>query len=244
MTKRFAYGRNMDVEPSFAVIGHLIGVPARANMLSALMDGRALTATELAFHAGVTPQTASSHLAKLTDAKMVVVEQQGRHRYYRLANSAVADALEPLSGLVAHRPLPQRHPTKELKRLRDSRLCYDHLAGRLGVSLADALIGREAIVAEGRDFIVTEAGNALLSDLEVDVAAVRAKRRVFARQCLDWSERRPHLGGALGAALAEQFLKRRWISRERQGRRVWVTKIGKPKIAEILPEMDLEALAA
>ena len=231
----------MDVEPSFAVIGHLIGVPARANMLSALLDGRALTATELAFHAGVTPQTASSHLSKLTDAKLIVAEQQGRHRYYRLAGPAVADALEPLSGLVAHRPLPQRHPTKELKRLRDSRLCYDHLAGRLGVSVADALIGREAIVPEGRDFRVTPSGQRLLSEIGIDVEAVRAKRRVFARRCIDWSERRPHLGGALGAAVAEQLLKRRWIARERQGRRIWVTKSGRPALAERFPEIALDA---
>ena len=234
----------MDVQPSFAIIGHLIGVPARANMLSALLDGRALTATELAFHAGVSPQTASSHLAKLADAKLIAAERQGRHRYYRLAGPAVADALEPLSGLVAHRPLPQRSPSKELKRLRDSRLCYDHLAGRLGVALADSLIRQQAIEAEGRDFRVTPAGERLLTELGVEVAAVRAKRRVFARRCLDWSERRPHLGGALGAAIAGQLLKRRWIARERQGRRVWITKAGRPELAARFPELAAETLSA
>ena len=234
----------MDVEPSFAVIGHLIGVPARANMLSALLDGRALTATELAFHAGVTPQTASSHLAKLSDAKLIVAHQQGRHRYYKLAGPAVADALEPLSGLVAHRPLPQRHPSKELKRLRDSRLCYDHLAGRLGVALADSLIRQAAIAPEGSDFRVTAAGESLLAGLGIELEGLRAKRRAFARQCLDWSERRPHVGGALGAAIAEQLLKRKWIARERRGRRVWVTKAGRPEIAARFPDIALDEIAA
>lgn len=225
------------------MIGHLIGVPARARILQNLMDGRALTATELAFHAGVSPQTASSHLAKLTDAKLIVPLQQGRHRYYRLAGPAVADALEPLTQLVAHKPVPQRKPSKELARLRSGRLCYDHLAGGLGVALADSLRGRGAIAPEGRDFRVTEAGAALLAELEIDLQALRATRRVFARQCLDWSERRPHVGGVLGAALAERFLKRGWIARERQGRRVWVTKAGRPALARLFPEIE-EALPA
>ena len=208
------------------------------------MDGRALTATELAFHAGVTPQTASSHLAKLLDARLLAVVQQGRHRYYKLAGPTVADALEPLTGLVANRPLPQRSPSKELKRLRDARLCYDHLAGGLGVAVTDALLARAALIPQGRDFRVTPTGEALLAELGVDLAAVRAKRRVFARQCLDWSERRPHLGGALGAALAERFLKQGWIARERQGRRVWITRKGAPEIAARFPEIALEEEAA
>ncbi len=234
----------MDVEPSFAVIGHLIGVPARARILQSLMDGRALTATELAFHAGVTPQTASSHLAKLADAKLIVSLQQGRHRYYKLAGPAVAEALEPLTNLVAHKPVPQRKPSKELARLRHGRLCYDHLAGGLGVAVADSLVERGAILPDGKDFKVSQAGAGFFRSLEIDVDALRGGRRVFARQCLDWSERRPHLGGVLGAALAGRFLKRGWISRERKGRRVWVTKTGRPAIAALLPEIDEAALAA
>ena len=234
----------MDVEPSFAVIGHLIGVPARARILQSLMDGRALTATELAFHAGVSPQTASSHLAKLADAKLIVSLQQGRHRYYRLAGPAVAEALEPLANLVANKPVPQRAPSKELARLRHGRLCYDHLAGALGVAVTDCLTGRGAIEPETRDFLVTESGEAFFVSLEIDLDSLRSGRRVFARQCLDWSERRPHLGGVLGAALAERFLKRGWIARERKGRRVWVTKNGRGAIAELLPEIDETVLAA
>ena len=234
----------MDVEPSIAVIGHLIGVPARARILQTLMDGRALTATELAYHAGVSPQTASSHLAKLADAKLIVSLQQGRHRYYKLAGPSVAEALEPLTNLVAHRPVPQRKPSKELERLRSGRLCYDHLAGGLGVALADSLIGRGAIEPNGRDFRVTEAGEELLAALDVDLTALRASRRIFARQCLDWSERRPHVGGALGAAIAASMIKRGWLGRERKGRRVWVTKAGRPEIAKLFPEIDAEILAA
>lgn len=234
----------MDVEPSFALIGHLIGVPARARILQNLMDGRALTATELAYHAGVSPQTASSHLAKLADAKLIVSLQQGRHRYYRLAGPAVAEALEPLANLIAHKPVPQRKPSKELTRLRHGRLCYDHLAGRLGVALADCLLGRGALEPEGPDFAVTDDGAALFASLDIDLATLSGTRRVFARQCLDWSERRPHLGGVLGAALAERFLRRGWIARERKGRRVWVTKAGRPALAKLFPEIDETALAA
>ena len=199
---------------------------------------------ELAYHAGVSPQTASSHLAKLADAKLITSLQQGRHRYYRLAGPAVAEALEPLSNLIAHKPVPQRKPSKELTRLRRGRLCYDHLAGALGVAVADSLIGRSALAPEGRDFRVTPSGEELLASLEIDLAALRNSRRVFARQCLDWSERRPHVGGALGAAVAERFLKRGWIARERKGRRVWVTKAGRPALATLFPEIDAALLAA
>lgn len=229
----------MDVEPSIAGIGALIGNPARASILSALMDGRALTATELAFHAGVSPQTTSSHLAKLTDAKLLAVESQGRHRYYRLADRRVAEALEPLTAIVAHRPVPQRKPSKELLRLRDSRLCYDHLAGRLGVALADAMLAADYLRREDRDFRITDAGAAFFAKAGLDLEAIRKQRRATARVCLDWSERRPHVGGALGAALATRCLKLKWIARDRQGRRVRLTPAGKRGLAELLPNLSL-----
>ncbi|MCG8355456.1 MAG: winged helix-turn-helix domain-containing protein, partial [Kiloniellales bacterium] len=207
----------MDVEPSIAIIGHLIGVPARANILSALMDGRALTATELSYRAGVSPQTTSSHLAKLVDAELLAAFQQGRHRYYKLAGPQIAEALEPLTAIVAHKPVPKRGQPSTPEDLRPARLCYDHLAGRLGVALADALQAGDYLVPDKRDFVVSEAGETFFLELGIDMAALRKQRRLFARQCIDWSERRPHLGGALGAALAARFLKRRWISRQPQG---------------------------
>ncbi len=244
MRLRFAYDRNMDVEPSIAIIGHLIGVPARANILSALMDGRALTATELSYHAGVSPQTTSSHLAKLLDARLLVAVQQGRHRYYKLTGPEIADALEPLTLIVAHKPVPKRGKPNTPEDLRPGRMCYDHLAGRLGVALADALQARGYLKPEKRDFLVTKAGARFMDELGLDLARLRAQRRIFCRQCIDWSERRPHVGGALGAAIAAHCLKRRWIARQPRGRRVRLTRSGRQALSELLPGIALEEQSA
>jgi DNA-binding transcriptional ArsR family regulator len=222
----------MDAEPSMASIGALVGVPARANILSALFDGRALTATELSYVAGVSPQTTSSHLAKLVDARLLVAESNGRHRYYRLAGPEIAEALEPLALIVAHKPVPARGRPRELETLRDARMCYDHLAGRLGVTIADALMRQKQLEPVDRDFRVTSRGTRLFQSLGIDLGRVRAERRVFARQCLDWSERRPHLAGALGCAVATAFLERGWIKRARKGRQVFVSDSGRAAIAQ------------
>ncbi len=225
----------MDVEPSIAGVGALIGVPARANILGALMDGRALTATELARCAGVSPQTNSSHLAKLTDAKLLVAERHGRHRYYRLADPAIADAIEPLTHLVADQPVPVRRRSKALEELRAARMCYDPSAGGLGVALTDGLLTQGHLVSAGRDFHVTASGERFLAELGLDLPVIRAQRRIFAHQCLDWSERRPHLGGALGAALAARCLARKWIRRAPEGRKVVVTSAGRRALEALLP---------
>ncbi|MGF1608523.1 MAG: ArsR/SmtB family transcription factor [Kiloniellales bacterium] len=234
----------MDAEPSIAGIGALLGSPARTAMLSALMDGRALTATELAYHARITPQTASSHLAKLTDAKLLVVARQGRHRYYSLASPRIAEVLEPLTTIVAHAPVPHRKPSKELLRLRDARLCYDHLAGRLGVALADALQQGGCLTPAERDFTLTRSGERFFGELDIDLEAVRRQRRHFARACIDWSERRPHLGGALGAALAGRLLELKWIKRELRGRRVALSESGLRNLPNLLPQLDLGSESA
>ena len=218
-----------------AVIGAMIGNPARAAMLAALFDGRALTATELAGLAGVGAATTSAHLAKLVAARLLVCERQGRHRYYRLAGVEVANALEALDRLAVARPVPHRSPTAEAMGLRDARLCYDHLAGRLGVALARGLEAGGAIQPAGRDFHLTAAGTAVMADLGIDVAAARAKRRLFARQCLDWSERRPHFGGALGAALAERAFAAGWIVRTDKRRQVRLTENGRAALSRHLP---------
>ncbi|MGF1595299.1 MAG: ArsR/SmtB family transcription factor [Kiloniellaceae bacterium] len=233
----------MNVDPSFALFGALIGVPARANMMAALMDGRAQTASELAFVAGVTPQTASSHLAKLTDAGLLAVEQQGRHRYYRLAGPAVAEALEPLSHLAPSTRVAERR-SAQLRRvgeLRSARFCYDHLAGRLGVALTDSLLKRRFLRREAGDFRLGPKGRAFLEGLGVDVTAAEGERRHFARCCLDWSERRPHLGGALGAALAGHLVRRKWLRRDRVPRKAVVTALGERELPRHFPGL-LEAL--
>jgi len=227
----------MSVEPSFALVGALIGVPARANMMAALMDGRAQTASELAFVAGVTPQTASSHLAKLTDAGLIAVERQGRHRYYRLAGPAVAEALEPLSHLAPATRAPERRQAqlRRVGELRTARFCYDHLAGRLGVALTDSLLQRRYLRRDDNDFRLGPKGRAFLEGLGIDVAAAEGERRHFARCCLDWSERRPHLGGALGAALADHLLRSRWLRRDRTPRKAVVTALGREALPKHFP---------
>ena len=224
----------MNVPPSFASIGALLGVPARANILASLIDGRALTATELTISAGVSPQTTSSHLAKLVDAGLIRVEKHGRHRFFRLADAYIADILEPLGELVKHRPVPERRKSRTPMDLRPARICYDHLAGNLGVRVADALTGKGYLEPMGRDFRITDSGTAFFAKLDIDLAALSRTRRVFARQCLDWSERRPHLGGVLGAALCQRFLDRGWIKRTRVPRQIVVLEKGKRALKRLL----------
>jgi DNA-binding transcriptional ArsR family regulator len=217
----------------FAEVAALVGEPTRAGMLHALMDGRALTASELARVAGVTPQTASGHLAHLTAAGLLGVEKQGRHRYHRLASPAVARMMESIMQ-VASGLAPARAPLSVGPRdaaLRAARTCYDHLAGRLGVALADAMVmgGHVELVDDGG--VVTTAGIELLGRIGIDVDALLAPRgnrtpRILCRPCLDWSERRPHLAGAVGAALCAHSLAKGWVRRIDGTRAVAVTPKG------------------
>ncbi len=216
----------------FAEVASLAGDPARAGMLHALMDGRALTASELARVAGVTPQTASGHLAKMAAAGLLQVEKQGRHRYHRLASTAVARMMESImqvaSGVEAMRPAPVTGPRDAA--LRAARTCYDHLAGHLGVALADALVigGHVELVQDAG--LVTDAGIALFGRIGIDVASLSPGRskgaRVLCRPCLDWSERRPHLAGVVGAALCAHSFEEGWIRRIEGTRAVSVTPKG------------------
>ncbi|WP_425450319.1 ArsR/SmtB family transcription factor [Virgifigura deserti] len=216
----------MNAGPHIAEVAALIGDPARANILTALMDGRALTATELSYRAGVSPQTTSGHLAKLTESGLLAVESQGRHRYFRLATPAVAQAVEALMMLTTHTPPRYRPPSREDQAIRLARTCYDHLAGKLGVAVTEALLDRACIEPVGRDYRVTATGDAFLRDLGIDLDKAKRQRRAFARQCLDWSERRPHLAGALGAALATRGFELGWISRAGDGRALQVSAAG------------------
>ena len=217
----------MDAEPSIAPLGALIAVPARANILGALFDGRALTASELAYAARTTAQTASSHLAKLVDAKLLVVERHGRFRYYRLAGPEIADALEALTQISPHKPVPARGQSTELRQLREARFCYDHLAGRLGVLLTDAMLAKGFLIQDDRDYELAAKGETFCREIGLDPEKIAKQRRVFARQCLDWSERRPHLAGSLGAALAAAYVDRKWISRAKHGRSAELTDLGR-----------------
>ncbi len=206
-----------------AATAALLGDPARANMLAALMDGRALTAKELAFAAHVTPQTASGHLAKLSDGGLLAAEKQGRHRYYRLASPLVGQMLEGVMAVTGPEP-PRATTWRGGDALRAARTCYDHLAGRLGVALADALteLGYVTLGTDGGE--LTEEGRRFLDGFGASPAP---GRRVFCRPCLDWSERRPHLAGRLGAALASRCFELGWIERQRDTRAVVITQAGR-----------------
>ena len=204
----------------------LVGDPSRAAMLAALMDGRALTAGELAHIAGVTPATASGHLIKLVNGGLAAGAAQGRHRYYRLGSPAVARILEGLMAVSVLRPERARATPRIDPGLRAARSCYDHLAGALGVALADALVARGAVTLEADAGEITEAGRALLEDFGIALEAPGG-RRPLCRPCLDWSERRPHLAGAVGAALLEHLLALGWITRTATPRQIIVTPAGR-----------------
>ena len=210
--------------PLIAQVAALIGDPGRANMLVALLDDHALTATELALAAGVAAPTASGHLGKLLDARILAVERQGRHRYFRLADPHVAEVLEGLMGLVQRTGAVRRRPGPREPALRAARVCYDHLAGARAVDLAGSLEARGLIAWEPEPR-VTDAGRALFAGLGVDLPALERGRRPLCRACLDWSERRAHLAGALGAAILDKVLTAGW-ARRGDGRVVLFTDAG------------------
>ncbi len=214
------------VEPDLARAASLIAEPSRAAMLAALLGGRALPATELARAARVTPQTASAHLQRLRSGGLVVAEPSGRHRYFRLASQEVANLVEALAR-VAPRVGPSSVAERDAFRaLRFARSCYDHLAGRLGVALSDAFERRDLLRATEADWVVTPKGRRHFERLDVEWEAPRYRRRALARKCLDWSERRPHLAGALGAALLARMLELDWLFRRQGGRGLEVTRAG------------------
>jgi DNA-binding transcriptional ArsR family regulator len=209
--------------PDLAPVGFLLGDPTRASMLSELSDGRALTAGELAARAGVSPSTASAHLSRLVTGGLLAVVAQGRHRYYRLAGEPVAHALETLAALAPAATARDPFEREVLTGLRFARTCYGHLAGRLGVGLRDGLLERGLLREAGAEHRVTPAGEAWLAEVGVDLAAARRARRSFARACLDWSERRPHLAGSLGDSLLAALVERGWVARRPGERAVDLT---------------------
>jgi DNA-binding transcriptional ArsR family regulator len=206
--------------PAIASIAALLGDATRARMLTALMHGRAETATELALDGGVTASTASSHLARLIAAGLLVIEKQGRHRYFRLANADVARAIESLMSIAPVRVDAAERFGPADPGLRLVRVCYDHLAGETAVRFFERLQERKLVVGAGGELSLTAAGEAWFARLGVDLDALRERRRPLVRACLDWSERRHHLAGALGAALLERLLATRLARRKRASRAV------------------------
>ena len=219
---------------NIAEVASLIGDPSRANMLAAMFDGRALTAGELAQTAGVSAATASGHLAKLVQGRLVVVEAQGRHRYFRLASAEVARMLEQIAVVAGDAPTTPRATPRVPAHLREARTCYDHVAGRLGVAIADGLAARGAIVLGVDAGEITEAGHAMFDQLGIRLTAPAGSRRLLCRACLDWSERRPHLAGLVGTAILEHSLDLGWVRRGPERRALTITPVGRRRFAEDL----------
>jgi len=216
--------------PDISIIAALIGNPASANMLMALMAGPALTATELAQEAGLMLSTASGHLAKLDNAGLVAVERQGRHRYFRLADADVASALEGLIPLAARAGHTRVRTGPRDPELRQARSCYDHLAGDLAVRMFDRFVERRLLAGGGDALRVTASGRRFFAKAGIDVDALERGRRALCRPCLDWSERRSHLGGALGGAIFDRIIAQGWAACEARTRIVRFSAGGERKM--------------
>lgn len=220
--------------PDIARIGTLIGDPARANMLTVLMDGKALTATELAQAAGVSLPTASAHLSKLEDGGLLTLRKQGRHRYFALAGETAA-LLETIMGFAASRGHLRHRPGPRDPALRQARICYDHLAGDFGVRMLDSLFARGAILADEDSLSLTPQGRQYICDMGIDVDSLSSPRRPLCKACLDWSERRFHLAGTLGKALLASFIARGWARREEDSRAIRFTREGTNRFLALFP---------
>lgn len=220
------YKSDMSEGPKIAVIATLVGDRARANILMALMAGSALTASELAYFANVTPQTASGHLAKLVDGGILAVTRQGRHRYFRLRSPLVGQMLEGIMAVAEGGPV-RRHPDwRGGPELHFARVCYDHFAGELAVRVADALAERKLILLGEEGGEVTPDGAAFLETMGIDTRPLTRQHRIYCRPCLDWSMRRPHIAGAVGAALLGRLMSLRWLKRIKDSRALEVTPTG------------------
>ncbi|QBY01616.1 ArsR family transcriptional regulator [Rhodophyticola sp. CCM32] len=224
--------------PDIASVATLIGDPARANILTALMDGRALTASELAAEAGVTAQTASTHLAKLVEGGLLSPRKQGRHKYFALAHQDVAGVLEGLMGLSAGLARPRTRTGPRDDALREARICYNHLAGRRGIQLFESLTARGLIDLTDGHLSLTGPGADFITGFGVDLARLQTGRSPLCRECLDWSERRTHLAGSLGRALWAQIEGRGWARRDRQSRAVLFTPPGKRAFDTAFPRVN------
>lgn len=225
----------MKEDPDIALLGSLIGDRARANMLTALMSGKALTASELAFGAGVTLQTASAHLKKLEAATLLCQRKQGRHRYFSLADDDVGGLLEAMMGLAAKRGYSRIRTGPRDPALRKARVCYNHLAGELGVQMFDSLLRREFLVKDGDDLDLTDQGRTFAGTFGIDVGTLGKARRPLCKSCLDWSARRTHLAGSLGTAFLDLFYDLGWAKRPGDSRVVTFSAKGESQFLTNFP---------
>lgn len=223
----------MDVQDSFKHIATLIGEPARATILWNLLDGRAMTATELALAAEVSAQSASMHLAKLIQGGLLRPEKQGRHKYYKIAKPEVAYVIESIASLLPEKKAKLEN-TDQNSGIKFCRTCYDHLAGKVGVAITEQLVRKGYLLETESDYSVPPKGLKWFLLQGIDTAALQLQRRAFARQCLDWSERRSHLAGSLGTALLEMMLEKDWIRRKKHSREIILTSKGTGKLYALL----------
>ena len=222
--------------PDIARIAALIGDPARANMLTALISGKALTATELSLEAGVTLQTASSHLKKLEEGGLLIQRKQGRHKYFSLADDDTAHALESLMGLAAGRGQLRTRTGPKDDALRYARVCYNHLAGEMGVLIYDSFRSRGFLALDADGLTLTEAGRNFVIGFGIDLADLEGKKAPLCRECLDWSERRSHLAGSLGRAMLSQLETLGWAQRDTDSRAIGFTKAGDQQLRDLLTD--------
>lgn len=220
--------------PDISRLANLVADPARANMLTALMAGKALTATELAHEAGITQQTASSHLRKLEDGRLIITRKQGRHRYFALADERIARSLEALMELAENTGHVRTRTGPKDSELREARVCYNHLAGHLATRLFDQMIGKGYLTLATDGLTLTNAGESFALSLGIDTAALSSKRGRLCRECLDWSERRSHLAGSLGRAILDQIIAQRWARRAQNSRAIIFSNEGRQRFEQLI----------
>lgn len=227
------------MEVDFAAVAKSLASDVRSTMIAHLLDGRAMTAGELARASGVLPPAASAHLAQLAATGIVSVTVQGRNRYFRIADASTAEALEALAQICPKKTGRSLRGALDDEAQANARMCYDHIAGRLGVEILDAMQSRQWLLPAAQGFDVGPQGRSGLRSLGIDTDMVRSQRRRFARECVDWTERRPHLAGALGASLATALLTRQWLRRTSRRRGLDITPDGAAALGELLGVQDL-----
>ncbi|MGO4772383.1 ArsR/SmtB family transcription factor [Flavobacterium sp. W22_SRS_FK3] len=218
------------MEDQFVKTTSLIGDPTRASILWTLLDGRAFTATELAIAVQTSPQSLSMHLAKLLAADLLSVEKQGRHKYYKFSNKEVAYAVEEIANLIPKDKISAIKKTENYPPIQFCRTCYDHLAGKIGVALTDSLLEQKIIVEKNNAFEISAVGEKWFSDFGINLEGAQKQKRIFLKPCLDWSERRNHMAGSVGALLLNKMIKEDWLRKTTNSRVITITGKGEKEL--------------